>query len=139
MTFQFIATPAPLPKSGQVPHLRWPIAGVSKIFGAGLRLAYVQAPDAAKLGAFAQAVRISQVMTNPLNLALRSTWMEDGTATALQAFVRGTAKERQDLASDILAGHDFKVPATHSASGCPCPAAPRGQKSLRAWRVTRLA
>lgn len=107
--YQFVAVDAPLPIASQVPHLSWHIAGVSKVFGAGLRLAYVQAPDPTKLSAFVQAIRTSQVMTNPLSLALLSTWMEDGTATEIQAFVRKAAKERQAIASEQLAGFDFQA------------------------------
>jgi DNA-binding transcriptional MocR family regulator len=107
--YQFIATRAPAPISSHVPHLSWHILGVSKIFGAGLRVAYTQVPDQSKLGAFVQTIRASQVMTNPLSLALLSTWLEDGTANDLQAFVRRAVRERQTMVEELLPDHAFKT------------------------------
>lgn len=107
--YQFVATDAPPPISTYVPHLAWHIAGISKLFGAGLRLAYTQVPDQARLSAFVQAIRTSQVMSNPLSLALLSTWMEDGTAADIQSFVRVAAQDRQSIAADVLAGHRVRA------------------------------
>ena len=44
-------------------------------------------------------------MSSPLSLALLSTWMEDGTATQIQSFVRRAARERQRIAAEVLVGH----------------------------------
>lgn len=103
----FVATDAPAPISSLVPGLGWHIAGISKIFGAGLRLAYVQVPDQSLLNAFVQAVRTTHVMTSPLSLALLSRWMEDGTAAEVQAFVRSAARDRHHLAREVLTGISF--------------------------------
>jgi len=105
--YRFVAGDAPPPISTLVPHLAWYVAGISKVFGAGLRLAYVQVPDPARLGGFVQAIRTGQVMVSPLSLALLSAWMEDGTATQIQSFVRRAASERQWVAADILVKHHF--------------------------------
>ncbi|WP_299043325.1 PLP-dependent aminotransferase family protein [uncultured Tateyamaria sp.] len=103
--YHFVAAAAPPALSGHVPHLAWRVSGISKVFGAGLRLAYVQVPDATMVRAFVQALRATHVMTNPVSLALLSTWMEDGTATALQRFVRTEARYRQAMAARVLDGY----------------------------------
>jgi DNA-binding transcriptional MocR family regulator len=46
-------------------------------------------------------------MTSPISLALLSTWIEDGTAAQVQAFVRSAARERQQIAKEALTGMTF--------------------------------
>ena len=105
--YRFVATQTPEPIAARVPHLVWHVAGISKVFGAGLRLAYTHAPNRALLSAFVQAVRTNQVMASPVSLALLSTWIEDGTAGEIQAFVRRAAQARQRIAAEVLAGQSF--------------------------------
>ncbi|WP_122074142.1 PLP-dependent aminotransferase family protein [Pseudophaeobacter sp. EL27] len=102
--YRFVASEAPAPVSSHLPDLAWHIAGISKCFGAGLRLAYTTAPQRAEMGQFSQALRSINVMASPLSLALLGRWIEDGTAGEIQSFVRGAAAERQELARDILCG-----------------------------------
>ncbi|GAA6164508.1 PLP-dependent aminotransferase family protein [Pelagimonas sp. KU-00592-HH] len=104
--YVFVASDAPRPISDRVPGLGWHVAGVSKCFGAGLRLAYVRVPKPEMMGAFSQSLRAMHVMASPMSLALMGRWIEDGTAEAVQAFVRGAARERQALAAKVLAGCD---------------------------------
>lgn len=107
--YQFVAADAPPPISSHVPHIAWHVTGISKAFGAGLRLAYTQVPDQTRLSAFVQAIRTGQVMTSPLSLALLSKWIEDGTATSIQSFVRKAARQRQHLAAEVLSGHAMQA------------------------------
>ncbi|MEP2715781.1 PLP-dependent aminotransferase family protein [Pseudophaeobacter sp.] len=102
--YRFVASDAPAPIASQLPDLAWHVAGISKCFGAGLRLAYTTVPQRADMGGFSQALRSINVMASPLSLALLGRWIEDGTASEIQAFVRKAAAERQALARDILCG-----------------------------------
>ncbi len=102
--YRFVAADAPPPIAHHLPDLAWHVAGISKCFGAGLRLAYTTVPQRAEMGGFSQALRSINVMASPLSLALLGHWIEDGTATEIQAFVRRAAAERQELARDILCG-----------------------------------
>ena len=107
--YGLIAKDVPRPISDQVPELAWHILGVSKAFGAGLRLAYAKAPDREKLSDFVQIIRTISVMTSPLNLALLSTWIEEGTADAILAEISNSARRRQDIASGVLNEFDFEA------------------------------
>ncbi|KIC34332.1 aminotransferase-like domain-containing protein [Leisingera sp. ANG-S5] len=98
----FVDNGAPAPISSLIPDLGWHIAGLSKCFGAGLRLAYTLVPKRAVLGQFSQALRSMHVMVSPLNLALLGRWIEDGTAAEIQRFIRKAAAERQALATEVL-------------------------------------
>ncbi|UWQ50869.1 aminotransferase-like domain-containing protein [Leisingera caerulea] len=98
----FVDNGAPQAVSSLIPDLGWHIAGLSKCFGAGLRLAYTTVPQRAVLGQFSQALRSMHVMVSPLNLALLGRWIEDGTAAAIQKFIRKAAAERQALAGEVL-------------------------------------
>lgn len=104
----FVTPEAPVPISHLIPDLGWHIAGLSKAFGAGLRLAYTTVPRQDLMGQFSQILRSMSVMTSPLTLALMGRWIEDGTAAELQTFIRKAAKERQDLAASILKNCSFR-------------------------------
>lgn len=104
----FVASDAPPPISNLIPELGWHIAGLSKCFGAGLRLALTTVPTGQTKGRFAQVLRASNVMTSPISAALMSRWIEDGTARALQTFVRDAAARRQAMARRLLAGCDIR-------------------------------
>lgn len=102
--YRFVASEAPAPMASHLPDLAWHVAGISKCFGAGLRLAYTTVPQRAEMGEFSQALRSINVMASPLSLALLGRWIEDGTALEIQSFVRRAAEERQALAQEILCG-----------------------------------
>ena len=104
----FVASDAPPPISRLIPDLGWHIAGLSKCFGAGLRLALTTVPEGQAKGRFAQVLRASNVMTSPISAALMSQWVEDGTASSLQEFVRDAATRRQALARTVLKGCDIR-------------------------------
>jgi len=102
--YRFVASDAPPPIATHLPDLAWHVAGISKCFGAGLRLAYTTVPQRAEMGRFSQALRSINVMASPLSLALLGRWIEDGTAAEIQSFVRCAATERQELAREVLCG-----------------------------------
>ncbi|CAD5250088.1 Uncharacterized HTH-type transcriptional regulator RHOS4_30730 [Bosea sp. 62] len=100
--YGFVPSDAPTPFAVLAPELTWHIAGLSKCLGAGLRLAYVVAPDLRSGWPFAAALRASSIMASPLTAALATRWIEDGSADALLAFVRAETAARQRLAAEIL-------------------------------------
>src|SRR5690606_14622163 len=61
--YGFIPADGPAPLAAHAPDLTWHIGGLSKCIGAGLRLAYVAAPDDSRaLWSFAGAMRAGSVM-----------------------------------------------------------------------------
>lgn len=105
--YGFIPRRPPSPFALIAPDITWHVAGLSKCIGAGLRLAYVAAPNAPSAWPFAAAVRVASVMASPITAALATRWIEDGTADAMLAFIRAEAGERQQLASEILPAGGF--------------------------------
>ncbi len=84
------------------PDITWHVAGLAKCIGAGLRCAYVVAPDSRSAWPFQAALRASNVMASPLTAALATRWIEDGTADMILRFIRTEAAARQMLATEIL-------------------------------------
>ncbi|WP_430441878.1 PLP-dependent aminotransferase family protein [Shinella sp.] len=101
--YGFIPASTPSPLAAFAPQLTWYIGGLSKCIGAGLRLAFVVAPDDSRaLWSFAGAMRAGNVMASPLTAALATRWIEDGTADAILDFLRSEAPARQALAASLL-------------------------------------
>lgn len=100
--YGFIPAHGPAPFAAIAPDLTWHIAGLAKCIGAGLRCAYVVAPEARQAWPFAAALRAATVMASPLTVAVATRWIEDGTADAILRFIRTEAFARQTMAAEIL-------------------------------------
>jgi DNA-binding transcriptional MocR family regulator len=107
--YGFIPLHGPAPLAAMAPDLAWHIGGLAKCIGAGLRLAFVVAPDMKAAWPFVSAMRANNVMASPLSVALATRWIEDGTADAILRFIRKEAAARQDLAREILPRHSFQA------------------------------
>jgi DNA-binding transcriptional MocR family regulator len=105
--YGFIPPHAPAPFAAIAPDITWHVAGLAKCIGAGLRAAYVVAPDAKTGWPFAAAVRAATVMASPLTVALATRWIEDGTADAILHFIRAETAARQRLAAEILSAGSY--------------------------------
>ncbi len=110
--YGFLPVHAPRPFAALVPELTWHISGLAKCLGAGLRLAYVIAPDARASWPFVAVARAANVMASPLTVALATRWIEDGTADAILNFIRSETRARQKLVAEIL------PPGTYKAESC---------------------
>ncbi len=106
--YGFIPVHGPAPFAAIVPDLTWHVAGLAKCIGAGLRAAYVVAPDARSGWPFAAAVRAANVMASPLTIALATRWIEDGTADMMLGFIRSETAARQSMAMEILPPDRFR-------------------------------
>lgn len=103
---QLPAHPLP-PLAILAPELSWHIASVSKIISPVLRVAYVRAPSARDAWRLGADVHETAVMAPPLNAALVSAWMRDGTFARLVEAVRHEGIARQRIAASFLAGLDY--------------------------------
>ncbi len=100
--YGFLPDPGPPPFASIAPELTWHVAGLAKCLGAGLRNAYVVAPDVRAGWLFAASVRAATVMASPVTIALATRWINDGTADAMLTAVREESIERQRLLATIL-------------------------------------
>ncbi|MET1413556.1 PLP-dependent aminotransferase family protein [Roseibium sp. HPY-6] len=105
--YGFIPEHAPSPFAAAAPDLTWHIGGLAKCIGAGLRLAYVVAPDTKAALSFTSAIQSMTVMASPVTMALATRWIQDGTADHIRRFIRRETRARQELASEIMSDFEF--------------------------------
>lgn len=92
--------PAPLAKFGA--DITFYIAGLAKCVGAGLRVAYLVAPDASATAKLATTVRATTVMVSPVTAALATRWIRDGTADMALNEIRKESNARQKIVARLL-------------------------------------
>ncbi|WP_324770981.1 PLP-dependent aminotransferase family protein [Pokkaliibacter plantistimulans] len=91
------------------PELTYYVTGLSKCFGAGLRIAYLHAPNPRLAKRIAGALRALTVMSSPITNGLATQWIMEGTADAMLKAIRSEARARQQRAARHLAAFDFKA------------------------------
>lgn len=107
--YGFIPPKPPAPLASFAPDLVWHIGGLAKCIGAGLRLAYTVAPDEHAARELAHQIRVISVMPSPLNMALATRWIIDGTADSIRRFVRDESEARQAIAAAALGAARFEA------------------------------
>ncbi|WP_447759897.1 aminotransferase-like domain-containing protein [Sphingopyxis panaciterrae] len=104
----------PLPAiTSFAPEIGWYIASMAKVISPALRVAFVRAPGVAEAMLLAACQHESAVMAPPINAAMVSLWVADGSFDHLVAAVRKEAAWRQRLAGTML-------------GDAPCSAHPEG-------------
>jgi len=73
--YGFLPVDGPAPFAALAPDITWHVAGLAKCLGAGLRIAYVVAPDVRSGWLFASSVRTATVMASPVTIALATRWI----------------------------------------------------------------
>lgn len=97
----------PLPALAQLaPERCWYIASTSKILSPALRVAFLRAPHVGAALSAAARLHETAVMAPPLNVALVSTWLSDGTFSSLVKQMRAESALRQELANELLVEYD---------------------------------
>ena len=100
--YGFLPRSGPPPLAASGPDITYYVAGLAKCLGAGLRLAYVAAPDDACAARVAAALRATAVMAAPFTAALATRWIRDGIADLALNAIRKESMARQRLAARIL-------------------------------------
>lgn len=105
------------------PDITFYVASLSKCVGAGLRIAYLVAPDQRRLWPVNGYLRTTCVMASPMTTALSTLWIEDGTANAVVEAVRRETAARQKIAAQVLTGvaHQTDPHAFHIWLSLPEP------------------
>ncbi|TAK78839.1 MAG: PLP-dependent aminotransferase family protein [Aquabacterium sp.] len=107
--YGLLPSDAPPPLASYAPDLTYYVTGLSKHLGAGLRVAYVIAPDARKTQRLAATLRATSVMASPITTALATRWVQDGTALAMLQATRRESAARQELAAQRLSRASWKA------------------------------
>jgi DNA-binding transcriptional MocR family regulator len=94
---------APMSLASLAPELTYYVTGMSKCFGAGLRVAYLCAPTVRQTQRMAGALRATTVMPSPYTMLLATQWINDGTATDMLRAIRTESSSRQEIATRMLA------------------------------------
>lgn len=120
--YGFIPRQGVHPIASIAPDITWHVAGLSKCLGAGLRAAFVVAPDARAGWPFAAALRSMVTMASPLTVALATRWIEDGTADLILRAIRAETMARQKLAASLLPAGSYRADPLSFNIWLPLPA-----------------
>ncbi len=144
---------APIPPiAAFAPDHCWYVASLSKIVTPALRVAFVRAPSVGSAIRLAADVHETAIMAPPLNAAMVSRWIGDGTFERLVEAMRAEIAWRQELATTLLGdlagarsaeGYHLWLPARPSPHRRPgrgdaaARAVGGGRRQFRGWRQPR--
>ncbi|OCC25690.1 hypothetical protein MB02_01670 [Croceicoccus estronivorus] len=101
---------SPLPAIASfAPSRSWYIASTSKIISPALRVGFVRTPDIADALHLTARLHETGVMAPPLNAAMVSAWIADGTFDRLVTATREEASWRQQQAGRFLKTADYSA------------------------------
>lgn len=127
------------PLAALLPQRTWHIASVSKVLGPGLRVAFVRAPDIAGAWGLTADLHETAIMAPPVNAAIVSAWIEDGTFDILRRAVRDEAMARQALARAVLAPDAFRAQPEGYHLWLPLPGTAKVDDIINAVRPLGLS
>lgn len=102
------AEPLP-PVSAFAPDRSWYVASMSKTLSPALRVAFVRAPSVSHALRLAADIHETAIMAPPLNVALVSAWILDGSFTRLVEAMRRESVWRQELARRLLGDVPYRA------------------------------
>ncbi|MNK84537.1 2-aminoadipate transaminase [compost metagenome] len=114
------------------PELTYYVTGLSKCFGAGLRIALIHAPTPRQTQRLAGTLRATTVMASPFNTLLATAWIQDGTVDDMLKALRAENVARQAIAREVLGERRFEADPNGFHLWLPIPAA-------SAWTPSELA
>lgn len=97
------------PIAALAPERTWHVASFSKIVSPAMRVAYLRAPTLRDAWRLAADVHETTVMAPPLNIALASLWLTDGSWRDLVCEVRAECIARQAIAATVLKPGSFRA------------------------------
>jgi DNA-binding transcriptional MocR family regulator len=100
--YGFLPRSGPPPLASFGPDITFYIAGLAKCLSAGLRVAYLVAPDERYATRLAAAIRATTVMVSPITSALATRWIRDGSADVMLGAIRKECAVRQKIAARTL-------------------------------------
>lgn len=100
--YGFLPRSGPPPLASMGPDVTFYITGLAKCLGAGLRVAYLLAPDVHSAARLTAAVRATTMMVSPITAALATRMIRDGTADLALGAIRKECAVRQKIAARAL-------------------------------------
>jgi DNA-binding transcriptional MocR family regulator len=100
--YGFLPRSGPAALASLAPDITFYVAGLAKCLSAGLRVAYMVAPDAQYAARLAASIRATTVMVSPITAALATRWIRDGTADVALSAIRKESVVRQKIAARAL-------------------------------------
>ncbi|TKC82986.1 PLP-dependent aminotransferase family protein [Trinickia terrae] len=119
----------PAPVAARLPEQSFLITGLAKSVAPGLRVGYVQAPQA-WCSKIAAVVRSDCWMTAPLLSEIAARWIENGEIERLDGLQRAYVETQQTVAREVLAGVAYRHAAASSHLWLPLP---------EPWRAAEFA
>jgi DNA-binding transcriptional MocR family regulator len=104
-----LPTQRPATLASLAPELTFYITGFAKCLGAGLRIAYIAAPNARYTARIAATMRTTMIMASPPLVRLTTRWIHDGTARAATHAIRQESRARQELARELLRSATYQT------------------------------
>lgn len=102
------SSPLP-PLAALAPERTWHVASLSKIISPALRVAYLRAPSLREAWRVMADVHETTVMAPPLNVAVATEWLGDGSWAELVGEVRAECVARQAMVRDILGDDTYRA------------------------------
>jgi DNA-binding transcriptional MocR family regulator len=119
----------PTPIAARLPEQSFLITGLAKSVAPGLRVGYVQAPQA-WCSKIAAVLRSDCWMTAPLLAEIAARWIENGEIERLDGLQRAYVETQQTVAREVLAGVPYRHAETSSHLWLPLP---------EPWRAAEFA
>lgn len=107
--YGFISKHAPDPLCHFAPDLGYYIAGLAKCVASSLRVAFLVCPDQAHQKKIAQALRATSLMVSPITKAMAVDLLQSGCADLLGEAISKAARERQEIAREVLGAYTFRA------------------------------
>jgi len=109
------------PLAALAPERTWHVASFSKIISPAMRIAYLRAPTLRDAWRLTADVYETTVMPPPLNIAVATQWLADGSWAELVAEVRAECVARQEIVARLLEPGSYFADAEGYHLWVPCP------------------
>lgn len=95
------------PLASLAPERTWHVTSLSKMISPSLRIAYLRAPHVRDVLRLAADLHETTIMAPPLNMAVFTQWLQDGTWAHLVGQVRNECIARQEIVARILPADSY--------------------------------
>lgn len=129
----------PVPLATLAPERVWHVASLAKIISPALRIAYLRAPDLGHGWRLGADMHETAIMPPPLNSAVASAWLADGSWAELVGEIREECRVRQEIARGILPQGSYRAAAEGYHLWVPLPASLPAYAAIATLAATGLS